>query len=214
MQADAFSGFGRLYDATRRPGAILEAANWAHGRRKFFKMADLKKAPMAVEAVSRIDAIFAVERDINGLAPAGRQAVRYTRSRPLVEALNAWLRQNRAKLWAKAPVAKAIDYMLERWRAFTRFLDDGRICVSNNAAERAIRPIAVGRPNWTFAGSDAGGRHAAAMYTLIETAKLNGIDPRAWLADVLARLPDHPAKRVSELLPWNWSLPEPQALAV
>ena len=212
-QADAFSGFGRLYDATRRPGAIVEAACWAHGRRKFFEMADLKKAPMAVEAVSRIDAIFAVEREINGLPPAERQAARDTRSRPLVEALHTWLRQNRAKLSAKAPVAKAIDYMLKRWPAFTRFLDDGRICVSNNAAERAIRPIAVGRRNWTFAGSDAGGRRAAAMYTLIETAKLNGIDPRAWLADIIARLPDHPAQRVSELLPWNWLPPEPQTLA-
>ena len=213
VQADAFSGFGRLYEAARKPGAIVEAACWAHGRRKFFEMADLKKAPMAIEAVSRVDAIFAVEREINGLPPAERQAVRDTRSRPLVEALHAWLRQNRAKLSAKAPVAKAIDYMLKRWPAFTRFLDDGRICLSNNAAERAIRPIAVGRRNWTFAGSDAGGRRAAAMYTLIETAKLNGVDPRAWLTDVLARLPDHPAQRVSELLPWNWSPTTPQALA-
>jgi transposase len=213
VQADAFSGFGRLYDATRRPGAIVEAACWAHGRRKFFEMADLKKAPMAVEAVSRIDAIFAVEREINGLSPTDRQAVRAARSRPLVGELHAWLRQNRARLSAKAPVAKAIDYMLKRWPAFTRFLDEGRICLSNNAAERANRPIAVGRRNWTFAGSDAGGRRAAAMYTLIETARINGVDPRAWLADVLARLPDHPVQRVSELLPWNWSPPEAQALA-
>jgi transposase len=153
------------------------------------------------------------EREINGLRPGDRQAVRDARSRPLVEALQTWLRQNRTKLSAKAPVAKAIDYMLKRWPAFTRFLDEGRICLSNNAAERAIRPIAVGRRNWTFAGSDAGGRRAAAMYTLIETAKVNGIDPRAWLADVLARLPDHQAQRVSELLPWNWLPPEPQALA-
>ena len=213
VQADAFSGFGRLYGATRRPGAIVEAACWAHGRRKFFEMADLKKASMAVEAVSRIDAIFAVEREVNGLSSNDRQAVRNERSRPLVKALHVWLRQNRTKLSAKAPVAKAINYMLKRWPAFTGFLDDGRICLSNNAAERAIRPNAVGRRNWTFAGSDAGGRRAAALYTLIETAKVNEIDPRAWLADVLARLPDHPAQRVSELLPLNWSLPEPQALA-
>jgi transposase len=211
-QADAFSGFGRLYDATR-PGTILEAACWAHGRRKFYEMADLKKAPMAIEAVSRIDAVFAIEREINGLATAERVAVRQARSRPLVEALHGWLRQNRAKLSAKAPVAKAIDYMLKRWPAFTRFLDDGRICVSNNAAERAIRPIAVGRRNWTFAGSDAGGRRAAAMYTLIETAKLSGIDPRAWLADVLARLPDHPARRLDQLLPWNWAPAQPRRIA-
>lgn len=212
-QADAFSGFGRLYDATRRPGAIVEAACWAHGRRKFFEMADLKKAPMAIEAVSRIDAVFAIEREINGLPSAERQSVRQARSRPLVEALHGWLRQNRAKLSAKAPVAKAIDYMLKRWPAFTRFLDDGRICLSNNAAERAIRPIAVGRRNWTFAGSDAGGRRAAAMYTLIETAKLSGVDPRTWLADVLARLPDYPARRLEELLPWNWAPAEPQRIA-
>ncbi len=118
--------------------------------------------------------------------------------------LEAWLRQNRSRLSSKAATAKAIDYLLKRWPSFTRFLEDGRVCLSNNAAERALRGIAVGRKNWTFAGSDAGGRRAAAIYTLIETAKLNGVDPRAWLADVLERLPEHPAKRLHELLPWNW----------
>jgi transposase len=130
--------------------------------------------------------------------------VRAARSRPLVTALEAWLREHRAKLSAKSEVAKAIDYLLKRWPSFTRFLEDGRICLSNNAAERAIRGIAVGRRNWTFAGSDAGGRRAAAIYTLIETATLNDVDPRAWLADVLTRLPDHPAQRLHDLLPWNW----------
>ncbi len=207
VQADAFSGFGRLYEAKRKPGPMIEAACWAHARRKFFDLAALQKAPMAIEAVSRIDAIFAVERDINGRTIDERQAVRADRSRPLVTGLEAWLRSNRSKLSPKTKVALAIDYMLKRWPAFTRFLEDGRICVSNNAAERAIRPLAVGRRNWTFAGSDAGGRRAATMYTLIETAKLNGVDPRAWLADVLARLPGHPAKQVAELLPWNWSPP-------
>ena len=200
MQADAFSGFGRLYQR----GAIVEAACWAHGRRKFFELAQLKKAPIAIEAVSRIDALFTIERDINGLPPDQRLAARSERARPLVEDLAAWLRQKRTGLSGKSDTAKAIDYLLKRWPAFTLFLTDGRVDLSNNAAERAVRGIAIGRRNWTFAGSDAGGRRAAAMYTLIETAKLNGVDPRAWLADVLARLPGHPAKRIDELLPWNW----------
>src|SRR4051812_45788119 len=179
-------------------------ASWAHARRKLFEIAALKKAPIAIEAVRRIDALFAIEREINGMTAEGRRTVRAARSRPLVTALEAWLREHRAKLSAKSEVAKAIDYLLKRWPSFTRFLEDGRICLSNNAAERAIRGIAVGRRNWTFAGSDAGGRRAAALYTLIETAKLNDVDPRAWLADVLTRLPDHPALRLHELLPWAW----------
>src|ERR671926_247066 len=141
-------------------------------------------------------------RALGGFTRLVVRAVRAERSRPLVTALEGWLREHRAKLSAKAEVAKAIDYLLKRWPSFTGFLEDGRICLSNNAAERAIRGIAVGRRNWTFAGSDAGGRRAAALYTLIETAKLNDVDPRAWLADVLKRLPAHPAKRLHELLPW------------
>ena len=205
MQADAYAGFNRLYEATRKPAPIVEAACWAHARRKFFDLARLQKAPIAVEAVKRIDALFAIEREINGLVPARRLAVRAERSRPLVAELEAWLRQQRARLSAKNETAKAIDYSLKRWPALTRFLDDGRLCLSNNAAERALRCVAVGRKNWTFAGSDAGGERAAAIYTLVETCKLNDIDPRAWLADVLARLPDHPARRLDELMPWNWT---------
>ena len=163
--------------------------------------------------MARIDAIFTVERAISGLVPDERRAHRSARSVALVAELEAWLRANRARLSAKAPVAQAIDYMLKRWAAFTRFLDDGRICLSNNAAERAIRPIAVGRRNWTFAGSDAGGHRAAQLYTLIETAKLNRVDPQAWLADVLARLPDHPARGLDDLLPWNWTQFRPQQIA-
>jgi transposase len=204
MQADAFSGFGRLYVPGREGGPVIEAACWAHARRKFYEMADLKKAPIAIEAVGRIDALFAIEREINGLPAERRLMVRAERSRPLVTELEDWLRRKRATLSAKSPVAKAIDYMLKRWPAFTRFLEDGRVCLSNNAAERILRGIAVGRRNWTFAGSDTGGERAAALYTLIETAKLNGVDPRAWLADVLERLPGHPARRIDELLPWNW----------
>ncbi len=204
MQADAYSGYNRLYAKGRKPGEIIEAACWAHGRRKFFELADLQKAPVAVEAVRRIDELFAIEREINGKPPDARFAVRQERSRPLIAALEIWLKDERRKLSSKAPVAKAIDYSLKRWPAFTRFLDDGRICMSNNAAERAVRAIAVGRKNWTFCGSDSGGRRAAAIYTLIETCKLNDVDPRAWLADVLARIADHPMKRITELLPWNW----------
>jgi transposase len=204
MQADAYAGFNGLYVEARQPGMIFEAACWAHGRRKFFELADLQKAPVAIEAVRRIDELFAIEREINGMTADERRTVRQARVKPLVDALETWLREQRSKLSSKAPVAKAIDYSLKRWRAFTRFLDDGRLCMSNNAAERAVRGIAVGRRNWTFCGSDSGGVRAAAIYALIETCKLNDVDPRAWLADVLARIADHPMKRITDLLPWNW----------
>jgi transposase len=213
MQADAFSGFGRLYKASREPGPVTEAGCWAHARRGFFELPELQKGPIAIQAVKRIDALFAIEREINGASAEQRLAVRNERSRPLIDDLEAWLRAQHARLSAKSKTAQAIDYLLKRWPAFTRFLDDGRICLSNNAAERALRGIALGRRNWTFAGSDEGGRRAAAMYTLIETAKLNGIDPRAWLADVLARLPGQPARRIDELLPWQWQKPEPISVA-
>jgi len=213
MQADAYSGFNRLYDPSRKPGPIIEASCWAHARRKFFDLARISKAPIAVDAVDRVDALFAIEREINGAAPHERRRVRNERSRPLVIALESWLREQRRKLSASNQVAKAIQYSLNRWTALTRFLDDGRLCMSNNAAERALRCVAVGRKNWTFAGSDRGGCRAAAIYTLVETAKLNDIDPQAWLADVLARLPGHPAKRIHELLPWNWKHAREQSAA-
>jgi transposase len=170
-------------------------------------------SPIAIEAVRRIDELFAIEREIKGLTTKERLAARRECSAPLVRELEAWLREERGKLSAKNPIAKAIHYSLRRWDAMIRFLQDGRICLSNNAAERAIRGIAVGRNNWTFAGSDRGGQRAAAIYTLIETCKLNGIDPRAWLADVLSRLPDYPASHIDELLPWNWRKPERVAQA-
>ena len=213
MQADAYAGFGKLYEANRKGGPIIEVACWAHGRRKFFDLARLSKAPIAVEAVKRIDVLFAIEREINGLAPQERLGVRQERSRPLVSELHTWLREQRAKLSKNSDTTKAINYSLNRWDAFIRFLDDGRLCMSNNAAERELRAVALGRKNWTFAGSDEGGRRAAAIYTLIATAKLNDVDPQAWLADMLARLPDHPAKRIGELLPWNWLRPNAPAQA-
>jgi transposase len=203
MQADAFPGYNALYDARRRPGPIIEAACWSHWRRQFFDLAKLAKAPIAAEAVRRIDELFEIERTINGKTAAERLAVRREQSRPLVTALETWLREQRALLSTKSDLTKAINYGLTRQRAFTLFLDDGRVCLSNNAAERAVRGIAVGR-NWTFAGSDEGGHRAAAVYTLIESCKLNELDPQAWLADILARLPDHPAKSIGELLPWAW----------
>jgi transposase len=203
MQADAYAGFSKLYEANRKPGPIIEAACWAHGRRKFFDLARLNKAPIAAAAVERIDVLFAIEREINGLAPQERARVRQERSRPLMIELQTWLREQRARLSKNSDTTKAINYSLNRWDAFTRFLDDGRLCMSNNAAERELRAVALGRKNWTFAGSDEGGRRAAAIYSLIATAKLNDIDPQAWLADVLTRLPDHPAKPIPDHPPSN-----------
>ena len=213
LQADAYAGFNGLYDATRRPAPVLEAGCWAHARRKFFDLAEIAKAPIAADAVRRIDAIFAVERDLNGLAHERRLVLRRDRIAPLVADLEAWMRANRAKLSRHADVARAMDYMLKRWPAFGRFLDDGRVCLSNNAAERALRGVALGRKAWLFAGSDRGGERAAAMYSLIVTAKLNDIDPRAWLADVLGRIADHPVTQLHELLPWNWRAPNHVAIA-
>jgi transposase len=215
LQADAFEGYNRLYLPERKPGPILEALCWSHARRKFFELADIaantrrgKNAPLispiALEAVKRIDALFAVEREINGLSAATRLAVRQEKSAPLVVAFESWMRAERAKLSRHAAVAKAIDYMLTRWPSFIRFLEDGRICLSNNAAERALRGLALGRKSWLFAGSERGAERAALMYTLIGTAKLNDLDPQAWLADVLARIADTSQTKLSELLPWNW----------
>ncbi|MBF8257289.1 MAG: IS66 family transposase [Anaerolineales bacterium] len=207
LQADAYAGFGDLYDAGRKPGPIAEAACWAHARRKFFVLADIARAPLAIEAVRRIDDIFAIEREIIGQPADDRRAARKARIEPLVSELEGWMRAERNTLSRHADAAKAMDYMLKRWTAFTRFLADGRICLGNNAAERALRGIAIGRKSWLFAGSDRGGERAAAMYTLIVTAKLNDVDPRAWLADVLRRIADHPASRLDELFPWNWRKP-------
>ncbi|MFZ4851030.1 MAG: IS66 family transposase [Caldilinea sp.] len=204
LQADAYAGFNELYAPDRQPGSVIAAGCWAHARRKFFDLAELGRAPVAVEAVRRIDVLFAIERDLTGLPAEERHAQRQERSAlPLAE-LEAWMREARAKLSRHADVARAMDYMLTRWQSFARFLGDGRVDLSNNAAERALRGIAIGRKAWLFAGSDRGGERAAAIYSLITTAKLNDVDPRAWLADVLARINDHQVARLHELLPWNW----------
>ena len=219
LQADAYGGYNDLYRRDRDPGPATSAQCWSHARRKFFELADIRGtvrkgrpahdiSPVALEAVNRIDTIFDIEREINGLPAVDRRAARQQRSGPLVEALNDWLHAERGTMSKHNPVARAIDYMVkkERWTAFTRFLDDGRICLTNNAAERALRGIALGRKSWLFAGSERGGDRAAFMYSLIVSAKLNDVDPQAWLADVLARLPDTRASHVPELLPWHWHL--------
>jgi transposase len=218
LQADAFGGYGDLYATGRQPAPVLEASCWAHSRRKVFELADIEAAarkkargekpnlvyPLAVEAVKRIDALFDIEREINGLSPGQRHAVRQERSAPLVTELERWMIETRDKLSRGHDLSKAFNYMLRRWSSFTRFLDDGRICLSNNAAERALRGIALGRKSWLFCGSDRGGQRAAVLYSLIASAKLNDIDPQAWLADILARIAAHPAQRIDDLLPWNW----------
>jgi transposase len=214
LQADAYAGYNALFKPGRAPAPMIRALCWAHARRKFFALADanaqLKQrkaplvSPMAAEAVLRMDALFEIERAINGKPASERHAVRQKESAPIVTAFHDWMRDNRARLSKHDPVAKAMNYMLADWIAFTAFLDDGRICLTNNAAERALRGIALGRKSWLFCGSDRGGQRAAFMYTLIGTAKLNNIDPQAWLADVLARINDIPQSRLTELLPWNW----------
>ena len=227
FQADAYGGYNKLYVPTRSPGPLIEAACWAHGRRKFFELADIARnakrraqgktpafvAPMALAALQRIDTLFEIERGINGRSPAERLAVRQQLCGPLVTELESWMRAERAKLSRHNDVAKAMDYMLNRWPAFTRFLTDGRICLTNNAAERALRTLALGRKSWLFAGSDRGGERAAMMYSLITTAKMNDVDPQAWLADTLARIANHPAQRIGELMPWNWIAPQNQSPA-
>ena len=216
LQADAFAGYNRLYEPGRRPGPISEVLCWAHARRGFFKLADIAMntrrgkdappiSPLALEAVRRIDALFDLERALNGKPAAERLAARQEHGVTLVAALEGWMRTERARLSRHAPVAKAMDYMLTRWDGFTRFLGDGRLCLTNNAAERGLRGIALGRKAWLFCGSDRGGQRAAIMYGLMSiTAKLNDVDPQAWLADGLARIADLPQNRLHELLPWNW----------
>ena len=222
LQADAYGGYGELYQGGREPGPVLEAGCFAHARRKFFELADVEGAarkksrgertgqiyPIALEAVQRLDALFDIERGLGGKDIADRLAARHEHSAPLMADLHVWLHAQLARLSRNHDLAKAINYMLRRWPAFTRFLDDGRVCITNNAAERALRGIALGRKSWLFCGSDRGGQRAAVMYSLIGTARLGNVDPQAWLADVLARIADHPVTRLDELLPWNWRKPE------
>jgi len=225
LQADAYNGYNELYGLSRSPGPITSALCWAHARRQFFELADIAAnarrgrnaaaiSPVALEAVRRIDILFDIERTINGLSAEERLRVRREKSAPHLSTLEAWLRDERGRLSRSASVAEPIDYMLKRWGRFAQFIDDGRICLTNNAAERALRGFALGRKSWLFAGSDRGADRAAAMTTLIMTAKLNDVDPLAWLADALARIANLPQQRLAELLPWNWQSTAPHPAAI
>jgi len=202
LQADGYSGFGQLYEAVNGQ-QVTEVACWAHVRRKFYDIHVASNAPIAGEALQRIGQLFDVERAATGRLPEQRQRMRQHATRPVMDDLAAFLDTSLAMISGRSELAKAIRYARSRWTALTRYLDDGRLEISNNAAERAIRPLALGRKNYMFAGSDAGGGRAAAAYTLIETAKLNGLDPEAWLRDILGRIADHHINRIAELLPWN-----------
>ena len=199
LQADGYAGFEQIYEA----GRIQEAACWAHVRRKFYDLVAAHKSPVATEALERIGALYAIEKEIRGRSPEQRREVRNERARPLLESLKQWLEAALGKLSRKSDTALAVRYALGRWEALVRYVDDGGIEIDNNAAERALRTVALGRKNYLFAGSDAGGERAAAIYSLIGTAKLNDIDPEAYLREVLTRIADHPINRIDELLPWK-----------
>jgi transposase len=199
LQADAYSGFAPLYEGEQ----VVEAACWAHARRKFYDLYVAERSPLAAEAIRRIGDLYAIEREIRGRKPAERAQVRQQRAGPLLEDLQQWLAATLRMVSAKSELAGAIKYALVRWVALTRYRDDGRIEIDNNTAERSIRPLVLGRRNYLFAGSDAGGERAANIYTLIATARLNDIDPYWYLRQVLERIAEHPINRIDELLPWN-----------
>jgi transposase len=217
LQADCYNGFEPLFDPQKKALPITPAFCFAHARRGFFELADIEKnaregkkgkpvSPIALEAVRRLDTLFEIERAINGRGADERRTVRQEKSKPLLQDIHAWLLRERETLSRSSEALKPINYMLRRWDDFARFLDDGRICLTNNGAERALRGVALGRRNWTFAGSQRGADRAAIMLTMITTCRLNDVDPKAWLADVLARIADLPASRLHELLPWQWKL--------
>lgn len=223
LHADGYAGFARLYEIgglkasdaalMQGPPRVAEVGCWSHVRRGFWDEWASHQSKIAKEALDRIGALFDIERPIAGSPPDIRVAVRQRTAKPKIDELAIWLDDQLAKIPGKSDLAKAIRYARWRWHALTRYLDDGRLEISNNAAENKIRPAALGRKNWLFCGSDAGGIRAAAFYTLIGTARMNGIEPEAWLTDVIARIGAHPINRLAELLPWNWQPPATQSVA-
>ena len=207
LQADAYGGFRELYERAHEP--LIEAACMAHARRKFFDLHVATESPVAREALERIGMLYKIEEDCRGKSPEERRAVRHARAVPLLANLHEWLQTMLRKTSKKSDLAAAIRYSLVRWTALTRYCEDGRIEIDNSAAERALRAVALGRKNYLFAGSDAGGDRAAAFYSLIGTAKLNGLDPEAYLREVFARIADHPINCIEELLPWNLAAETP-----
>jgi transposase len=204
LHADGYSGFGELYqDKDARPACVAEVACWAHVRRKFFDVHKSNGSPIAKEALDKIGALFDIERAIADKPPGQRKAVRMAKAKPKLEALADWFDEQLKLISGKSDLAKSIRYARSRWEALTCYCGDGRLEISNNAAENAIRPLALGRKNWLFAGSDAGGERAAIFYTLIRSAKMNGVEPEAYLREVLTRIGEHPINAIDALLPWN-----------
>jgi transposase len=205
LQADAYAGFQQLYEA----GTIVEVACWAHTRRKFHEIHIAHASPITTEAIERIAALYAIEAEIRGSTPEIRKTIRQARAGPLLDSMRLWLDAALARLSTKSDTAAAIRYARSRWRALTRYVDDGQLEIDNNTAERALRVVALGRKNFLFCGSDAGGDRAARIYSLLGSAKLNGLDPERYLHHILERIADHPISRIKELLPWNVTVPTP-----
>lgn len=205
LHADAYAGFNPLYqpDPLTDQARFTEVACWAHARRKLYEVHASTASPAAERLLQQIGGLFAIEVRLKGKPPEERRLARSEQAVPLLADIKQQCETTLARISAKSTLAQAIRYALARWEALSRYTTDGRLEISNNAAERAIRPLALGRKNWTFAGSDTGGERAAILYTIIETAKMNGIEPEAYLRDILARIADHPAKRIDQLLPWN-----------
>lgn len=214
LHADGYSGFNALYeDKDAKPALVTEVACWAHVRRKFFDVHKSNGSPIAKEALDRIGALFDIERAIAGKPPGLRKAARMDKAKPKLDAFAGWFDEQLKLIPGKSELAKAIRYARSRWEALTCYCGDGRLEISNNAAENAIRPLTLGRKNWLFAGSDAGGERAAIFYTLLRTAKLNGIEPEAYLREVFTRIGEHPINDIGALLPWNIARPATLSVA-